>query len=195
MRGITTACQVTGSTLAVTSWPRSAPKTSSRAFSFAEHASLQSMLPYRARFFAEHASILQLLQKGLSRAPSGIHCTVTTSILNSSTIGHWTLLQNRSRDLQIHSQQRAGAGNCAPGHGGGPGHHGQVAAHGSSCGAAELADHGSLNKADQSAFSHEETPDSKRPRSFVCGHFSERLAFGLPRRRKSSTVSRPAAPS
>ena len=46
-------------------------------------------------------------------------------------------------------QQRAGAGNCAPGHGGGPGHHGLVAAHGSSIAALTT---GLSKKADQLAF-------------------------------------------
>ena len=45
-------------------------------------------------------------------------------------------------------QQRAGAGNCAPGHGGGPGHHGRPGgrARKQRRSAAELADHGSLQQ-------------------------------------------------
>ena len=42
-------------------------------------------------------------------------------------------------------QQRAGAGNCAPGHGGGPGHHGRL-------GGRKQRATGLSNKADQSAF-------------------------------------------
>ena len=51
-------------------------------------------------------------------------------------------------------KQRAGAGNCAPGHGGGPGHHGRPgAAHGSSIATLQSSlTTGLSNKADQSAF-------------------------------------------
>ena len=70
-------------------------------------------------------------------------------------------------------QQRAGARNCAPGHGGGPGHHGRAGgAHGSSIAALQSSlTTGLSNKADQWAFdvlesvvATKSTPDGVDPK-------------------------------
>ena len=66
---------------------------------------------------------------------------------------HIQFLDDRRAGLQA-GQQRAGAGNCAPGHGGGPGHHGRAGGRARKQLAALQSSltTGLSNKADQSAF-------------------------------------------
>ena len=97
--------------------------------------------------------------------------------------------QSHRRAGLLAGQQRAGAGNCAPSNGGGPGTtDGQVAAHGSSIAALQsLLTTGLSNKADQSAFNVLEgvvatksTPERRGPEAVQLQHHGghERLHAG-----------------
>ena len=77
-------------------------------------------------------------------ASSKEHCSVRQQRSGHPVPGR----QSHRRAGLKAGQQRAGAGNCAPGHGGGPGHHGRPGgrARKQHRRAAELADHGSLQQ-------------------------------------------------
>ena len=79
-----------------------------------------------------------------SNGPGGKHCGVRQQRGRHPVPGR----QSHRRAGLKAGQQRAGAGNCAPGHGGGPGHHGRAGgrARKQHRRAAELADHGPLQQ-------------------------------------------------